>query len=150
MNAARALVLVSSLVLVYWVVAIAVAITQDWPAEFSTSPSDDPETVGQWIVRGSLISAPLAPILAQVVLTGLALLERPGWRIVSGFGFAVLGVVYTIGTLGEPLDPERSDPPVLVYAGFRVLGLAAALSFVALGGLTAIGAIRERRARRAG
>ncbi len=59
----------------------------------------------------------------------------------------MLGVVYTIGTLGEPLDPERSDPPVLVYAGFRVFGLAAALSFVALGGLTAIGAIRERRAR---
>jgi len=147
MAASRWLVLVSCLLLVYWVVAIVVAITQDWPAEFGTSPSDDPETVGEWILRGSLVTAPLAPIVAQVVLTGLALLARPGWRIVSGIGFSVLGVVYTIGTLGEPLDPERSDPPVLVYAGFRVFGLAAALSFVALGGLTAIGAIRERRAR---
>jgi len=147
MRPARALVLVSCLLLVYSVVAIVVAIAQDWPAEFSTTPSDDPQTVGQWIVRGSLVSAPLAPIAAQVVLTGLALLERYGWRLVAGVGFAVLGVVYTIGSLGEPLDPDRSDPPVIVYGAFRVVGLVAALTLVILGVLTTRSAIRELRRR---
>ena len=147
MRPERALVLVSCLLLVYWVVGIVAAIMQDWPAEFSTTPADDPETVWQWIVRGSLVSAPIAPIAAQAVLTGLALLERPGWRIVAGVGFALLGVVYTIGTLGEPLDPERSDPPVIVYGAFRVFGLAAALTLVVLGVLTARSAIIELRRR---
>ena len=145
MRPARALVLVSGLLLVYALVAMVVAITQDWPAEFSTTSADDPETVVQWIVRGSLISAPLAPLVAQVVLTGLALLERPGWRVFAGIGFALLGVVYVIGNLGEPLDPERSDPPVIVYGAFRMIGVAGALALLVLGVLTARSAIRELR-----
>ena len=145
MRPARALVLVSGLLLVYALVAMVVAITQDWPAEFSTTSADDPETVVQWIVRGSLISAPLAPLVAQVVLTGLALLERRGWRVVAGIGFALLGVVYMIGNLGEPLDPERSDPPVIVYGAFRMIGVAVVVALLVLGVLTARSAIRELR-----
>ena len=145
MRPERALLLVSFLLIAYWLVAVVVAITQDWPAEFSTTPADDPDTVGQWIVRGSLVSAPLAPFVAQVVLTGLALLRRPGWRIVAGVGFALLGVLYVIGSLGEPLDPERSDPPVLVYGAFRLIGVVAALALVVLGAATARRAIGELR-----
>ena len=145
MRPARALALVSCLLLVYGLVAATVAIRQDWPAEFGTTRADDPETVVQWVVRGSLISAPLAPLVAQVVLTGLALLERPGWRVFAGIGFALLGVVYVIGNLGEPLDPERSDPPVIVYGAFRIIGVAGALALIVLGVLTARSAIRELR-----
>ena len=145
MRPARALALVSCLLLVYGLVAATVAIRQDWPAEFGTTPTDDPETVVQWVVRGSLISAPLAPLVAQVVLTGLALLERPGWRVFAGIGFALLGVVYVIGNLGEPLDPERSDPPVIVDGAFRIIGVAWALALIVLGVLTARSAIRELR-----
>jgi len=147
MRPARALALVSCLLLVYGLVAAVVAITQDWPAEFSTTPADDPDTVVQWIVRGSLVSAPLAPLAVQIVLTGLALLERPGWRVFAGAGFALLGVVYMIGNVGEPLDPERSDPPVIVYGAFRVIGVAGALALVVLGVLTARSAVRELRTR---
>jgi len=53
MRPARALVLVSCLLLVYALVAAITAITQDRPAEFSMTPADDPETVVQWIVRGT-------------------------------------------------------------------------------------------------
>jgi len=148
MAASRWLVLASCLVLVYSVFTAVLAITLDWPAEFGTSPEDDPETIAQWIVHGSLVSAPLAPIVAQIVLTGLALLRRPGWRIASGLGFVVLGVVYLIGNLGEPLDPERSDQPVLAYIALRGLGIAAAVALVGLGAWTAARAVREYRERR--
>jgi len=49
--------------------------------------------------------------------------------------------------VGEPLDPERSDPPVIVYGAFRVIGVAGALALVVLGVLTARSAVRELRTR---
>ena len=73
------------------------------------------------------------------------MLERPGWRVFAGIGLALLGVVYVIGNLGEPLDPERSDPPVIVYGAFRIIGVAGALALIVLGVLTARSAIRELR-----
>jgi len=56
--------------------------------------------------------------------------------------------VYLIGNLGEPLDPERSDPPVIVYGAFRLIGVAGALALIVLGALTTRAAIREIRTRR--
>ena len=121
-----------------------VAITQDWPAEFGTIGEDDPTTVWQWIWRGSLVHAPLPPILVQVFFTLLALLRRRGWLVAAGIGLALVGAVYAIGFLGEPpLHPERSDPNAAVYVLVRIPGVALVLALVGLGLATAWRALRR-------
>ena len=134
----------SSFLLAYWVVMAVLAISQDWPAEFDTTAADDPETIGEWVIRGSLVHAPLAPLVVQAGLTLIACLRRRGWIVAAGAGLALVGAVYTIGFLGEPLlEPERSDPPLLLYVGVRVVGLGLVVAMIALGALSAVRAMRR-------
>jgi hypothetical protein len=141
----RLLVRVSLALVLYWVVAFLVAMTQDWPAELSTDAGDDPESVGEWIVRGSLLAPPLAPFLAQLVLTFAAARSGVRWVLSGAVGLVLLGIVYVLATLGEPLDPERSDPPTLVYLAFRVVGLSLLAALIALALWTAVRAVRALR-----
>jgi hypothetical protein len=144
---ARWLVVVSVALLAYWAVMAIVAIAQDWPGEFGTSPEDDPDTVWEWIWRGSLVHAPLPPILVQLALTLAALTRRRAWLVVAGIGLTLVGALYAIGYVGEPpLRPERSDPPVALYVLVRVVGLVGVLALISLGIATAVGALRSRRA----
>jgi hypothetical protein len=141
---ARRLILVSGLLLAYWVVMAVLAISQDWPAEFDTTAADDPETLAEWVVRGSLVHAPLAPLIVQAALTLLASLRGRGWVAAAGIGLTLVGAVYTIGFLGEPLlEPERSDPPLVLYAAVRVIGLGLVAAMIVLGVLTAVRALRR-------
>lgn len=134
----------SGVLLAYWVVMAALAISQEWPAEFDTTAADDPETIGEWVARGSLVHAPLAPLVVQAVLTLAACLRGRGWIVAAGVGLALVGAVYTIGFLGEPLlEPERSDPPLLLYVGVRVVGLGLVAAMIALGVLSAVRAMRR-------
>jgi hypothetical protein len=45
---------------------------------------------------------------------------------------AVIGLLFTVGHLGEPLHPEASDPPVDFLVVWRVLGVTLALAMSAL------------------
>jgi hypothetical protein len=45
---------------------------------------------------------------------------------------AVIGLLFTVGHLGEPLHPETSDPPVAFLVVWRVLGVTLALAMSAL------------------
>ncbi len=141
---ARRLVLASLALFAYWLVAAVIAITQDWPAEFDTTAADDPTTLPQWIVRGSLIHAPLLPIVVQVFFTSLAFLRRRGWIIAAAVGLFLVGCMYLIGYAGEPLgQPERSDPPVVIYNAIRLLGLGLTVTLVVVAALAAVRPIRR-------
>lgn len=138
---------VSLALFVYWVVGFVVAMTQNWPAELDTEPSDDPETLVQWIVRGSLLAPPLAPLVVQVMATSLAALRRTGWALVGVVALLLLGAVYTIATFGEPFEPARSDPPTAVYLAFRVLGISLLAALIGCAVWAILEWIRNRRRR---
>jgi hypothetical protein len=55
---------------------------------------------------------------------------------------ALLGALYLVGGLGEPLDPAASDPNVVVYALLRITGLLGAVALIAAGVATVLAALR--------
>ncbi len=133
--------------LAFCVVSTPVAIEQGWPAEFG-GLGDPDDVADEWMTRGTLISPPLAPMVVQALLTPLALLRRPAWRTVAGLGLAIVGALYVVGGFGEPFEPVRSDPPVVLYAVLRFLGIAGGIALAVLGLVTALAAIRSRRGAR--
>lgn len=138
----RYLVLSSAALLVLWVVATVVAIDQGWPYEWGGT--GDPGAVGEeWVGKGTLISPPLVTLLAQVLFTGALLLQRRWFLVAGGLGLAILGVLYTVASLGEPIDPTLSDPPAAVRLAFLAGALAGAALLVVLGAITAVRAVRE-------
>ena len=138
---AELLVPISSLLLGFWVIITVVSIDHGWAAELG-SVGDGGDVSGEWVTRGTLFTPPLAPMIAQAVLTALALVRRRGWRLVAGAGLALLGALYLVGGLGEPLDPVASDPDVVVYALLRITGLLGALALIAAGVATVLAALR--------
>jgi hypothetical protein len=123
----RRLVVVSIAVLVYWAVATLVAVQAGWPAEFS-GLGDPSDVSGEWASRGTLVSPPLLPMVAQAALTLLVLVDRRSALAVAGFGLAAIGALYAIGGLGEPLRPDRSGPPLALYWILKALGIAGGLA----------------------
>ena len=67
-----------------------VSIDHGWAAELG-SVGDGGDVSGEWVTRGTLFTPPLAPMIAQAVLTALALVRRRGWRLVAGAGLACSG-----------------------------------------------------------
>ena len=140
----RRLVVVSIAVLVYWAVATLLAVQAGWPAEFS-GLGDPSDVSGEWASRGTLVSPPLLPLVAQAALTLLVLVDRRSALAVAGLGLAAIGALYAIGGLGEPLRPDRSDPPLALYWILKSLGIAGGLALVVTGVETGGAAIRNRR-----
>jgi len=139
----RRLVACSIALLVLWVLFTFVAVWRGWPAELGGI--GDPEQVGdEWISHGTLLSPPFWALVAQVVLTILAFVERRWILMFAGLGPAVLGAYYTIATVGEPLHPERSDPPLGLLWLVKVLGVAGSLGLVVTGVETGVAALRGR------
>jgi hypothetical protein len=68
--------------------------------------------------------------------------RRRVWQLVSGAGLAILGALYVVGGLGEPLDPVASDPNVVVYWLLRLTGLVGAVALFVAGVAAAIAALR--------
>jgi hypothetical protein len=132
---------ISALLLGFWLIATVVSIDHGWTAEFGDV--GDPEDVsGEWVTRGTLFSPPLAPMIAQALLTGLALVRRRIWQLVAGTGLALLGALYVVGGLGEPLDPVASSPGVVVYALLRLTGLVGSVALIVAGAAAVIAARR--------
>ena len=139
----RRLVACSIALLVLWVLLTFVAVWRGWPAEFNGV--GDPDQVGdEWVSRGTLLSPPFAALVAQVVLTILAFIERRWILMFAGLGLGVLGAFFTIALVGEPIHPERSDPPAGLLWLLKALGVAGALGLVVTGVETGVGALRGR------
>lgn len=139
---AKLLVPVSSLLLGFWLIATVVSIDHGWAAELG-SVGDPDDVSGEWVTRGTLFTPPLAPLVAQAALTALALVRRRVWQIVAAVGLALLGVVYLVAGLGEPLDPAASDPSIVVYWLLRLVGVAGAVALVVTGAAAALAAWRH-------
>ena len=139
----RRLVVASIAVLVFWAVATLVAVQAGWPAEFG-GLGDPNDVSGEWAVRGTLVSPPLAPMIAQALLTLLVLVDRRPALGLAGLGLAALGALYVIGGLGEPLEPARSDPPAGLYWALKGVGVFGGLALVVTGVETVAAAIRNR------
>jgi hypothetical protein len=138
---AKLLAPVSALLLGFWLIVTVVSIDHGWTAEFG-DVGDPNDVSGEWVSRGTLFSPPLAPMIAQALLTALALVQTRIWQLVAGAGLALLGALYVVGGLGEPLDPVASDPGVVVYALLRLAGLVGAAALVVAGIATVIAARR--------
>ena len=133
---------ISALLLGFWLIVTVISIDHGWTAELG-SVGDPGDVSGEWVSRGTLFSPPLAPLIAQAVLTALALAKGRVWQVVAGAGLAILGVVYLAAGLGEPFDPTASDPNALVYWLLRLTGLAGAVALTAAGVAAAIAAWRQ-------
>jgi hypothetical protein len=139
---AKLLAPVSAMLLGFWLIVTVVSIDHGWAAELG-DVGDPDDVSGEWVSRGTLFSPPLAPLLAQGALTALALVQRRVWQLVAGVGLALLGVLYLVGGLAEPLDPAASDPNVVVYWLLRLTGLLGAAALVVTGAAAAIAAWRR-------
>jgi hypothetical protein len=105
----------------------------------------DADQVGdQWPSRGTLLSPPFWALVAQVVLTILAFVERRPLLVLAGLGLAVVGAYYTVAAVGEPLHPHRSDAPLGLLWLVKVLGVGGSLGLVVTGVETGVGALRGR------
>ena len=108
-----------------------ISVAAEWPTEFDTE--GDPEKVLEDLpTRGTLLAAPLSVLIVLVVATALTWLRN---RWLASIGLAVLialCLLFTIGTLGEPLHPEASDPPVAFLIVWKIVVLGVIGSLVAL------------------
>jgi hypothetical protein len=133
---------VSAIVLGFWLIATVVSIDHGWADELWGNAGDSTNVSGEWLARGTLFSPPLAALVVQAGLTALALLRARIWRLVAGIGLALLGCLYVVIGLGEPVDPVASDPRVVAHVLLRIVGLAGAVALVVVGAAAAIQARR--------
>jgi hypothetical protein len=133
----RALILWSLIVLAENAVAAAVGIKERWPGAFGVTPDPDHIT----LLSGSAIAAPLVPLLLLVASIVLLLLPWRWLRIGGAVGAALLGILFIIGTLGEPttLKPESALEEL-----FHLTGLIFAIGLAGLGFWTAAGYLWPR------
>ncbi len=138
---AKLLAPISALLLGFWLIATVVSIDHGWASELGEVGKAN-DVSGEWLSRGTLFSPPLAPLIVQALLTALAL--RPGkiWQLVTGAGLAVLGALYVVGGLGQPLDPVAFDPSFVAHALLRVTGLVGSVALVVAGIAAAFAAWR--------
>ncbi len=136
----RILLQLGSGILIFQLLAAALAIAANWPAQFGGAGTD---AGAEALTRGTALSAPLVPLL--ILAVGLACL----WRGAVRAGAGVLGAVAVAmlaGSLGEALAPGTSDVPKAVLVASGVIGTV--LSAAVL--LLAAAVWRESRAVRAG
>jgi hypothetical protein len=132
--------------IVLWVVALTgvvltlVASVGNWPAQFGTDGSS-PETVLDWFLSGSALSAPIGSLVV-VALVGL-LATRDGVAGMIGDGLAVVVTGFLlIGSLAETFAPDPVTAPRAVLIVSGVIG-------VTFAGFIIWAVIRDVRVRRA-
>ena len=126
-------------------IGLVISVAARWPAEFGGV--GDPDNVArEFFSRGTLLAAPLAPLVALVVSAFLAL-RAGGWlRVLGLVGLMVIGVLFIIGTLGEPQRPEASDPPVVFLLAWQAVFIAISAMQIVLAGAELFQRVRPRGA----
>ncbi len=97
----RLLVSSSLLYLISGIAGTMLSIRDHLPAQFGGIISGDNVFLDFLTWMGTALSPPLALLLAQVVLT--VFVFRPGRVKVGIVGLTILGAMYTLGQLGEPI-----------------------------------------------
>jgi hypothetical protein len=117
---------VAGAVLALNLIGWAISVAAELPAEFDGVRDD---VLADSVTAGTLLAAPLTALVALIVLSLLAWFGGRWLGSVGLLGLIALGVVFTIGNLGEPLDPEASDPPTAFLVTWRIVavGLCGAL-----------------------
>jgi hypothetical protein len=101
----KALVLASACYLLSASLGAALSIVMHLPARFGGLLKSDDVLRDFLLINGTALSPNLALLLVQVMLTGCAIRAgRAG--IVGATGLPLLGVIYAIGQLGEPITRQ--------------------------------------------
>ena len=135
------LVITSSLYVAIALIATGIAIAENRKAEFG--PTTSLPIVQDFLYgNGTAMSPPLYWLIAQVVLTILAP-RRDSWGIVGVVGLALFGLLFIIGTFGEPINLEIFNPLTfdLLKAVIQVVTIVILLAMMFFGFLE----WRERR-----
>ena len=117
----RRLLSVSVLLFVVWVVGTILSIVAGWPAQFG-GPGNPNNVAGEFLSRGTALSAPLSVMVALVLLTLLAS-SRRWWGTIGVVGLCLLAVVTFIGSMGEAFAPATPDVPRAVLVVSGILGI---------------------------
>ena len=126
----RSLLAATVLVLAVAAIGTSIAIQQGLPAEFGGR--GDPDNVaGEFITRGTAMSPPLTTLLVLVGAVALCL-RRDLLAKLGLVGIIVLGVLFTIGGLAEPNDPQGSSVPAALHGVLKFLGVAASITMALL------------------
>ncbi len=126
--------------------ATAVAVALNLPAQFGGAGTD---AAAEFASRGTALSAPPLPLAVLAVAALLvARAPRPG-AVAGAVLIALLGIVFTVGSLGEAVAAATPDVPKAVLVANGVIGTAigAALVAGALGVLTGRPALRAAATR---
>lgn len=108
-------------VLVYMALALiagAIVIAEDLPAEFGGSRTGLTATQDFFYGMGTALSPPFYTLVIQLALLWLAP-RRDAWGTVGVVGLALIGLMTFIGALSEPINlrifnPAAFDPPQLL------------------------------------
>lgn len=146
-QAARPLPLLIGGIIAFNLIGFVIAVLGEYPSEFDCDSCAADRVLDDAVTKGSLLAAPLTVL---VVLAIVALLAWRGGRwlgaVAAGAGL-LIGVVFMIGIWGEPLDPEKSDPPLALLIVWRALATALAVALVSVSGLDLYGWLFRREAR---
>jgi len=125
------LFLVVGAILVFSAIGWVISVVFEMPGEFGDL--GDPDNVlAESVTRGTLLAAPLTTLIGLVVLSLLIWRGNRWLRSVGLLGMMILGVLFVVGNLGEPLDPEASDPPLALLLVWRAIGTGLSVSLAAL------------------
>jgi len=102
LDSLKRLIMASLLYLISASAGTLLAIKDHLPAQFGGFLGGNDVVLDFLTWRGTALSAPLVMLLAQILFTVLAV--RPGSAGAIGIGgLTVLGAMYTLGQLGEPI-----------------------------------------------
>lgn len=143
MKSAR-LVLVSLLNLATIVIGLVVSFAYKLPYEFG-GHGDPNKMAEDFVAHGTALAPPLVPIILLIAFTILAP-SRKWWGTLSVIGLILLGVLFSIGQLGESFVPGGLTGFGAVAIGaLRLAGILLAVSMVVFGALELVSRIRARR-----
>jgi hypothetical protein len=104
------------------IVGLIVSIAARWPTELDGAGDPD-DVLGEFVARGTLLTSPLTTLILFAVFV---LVLFTGGRLIgaaAAAGMIVTGILFTIGHLGEPLEPEMSDPPKAFLIAWRAVAV---------------------------
>lgn len=117
--------------IVFNLIGLVIAVAEKYPGEFDCTCDRD-SVLGDSVTTGSLLAAPITTLVALAVAALLVWRARRWLAMLGAAGALGLGVIFIIATIGEPLHPEKSDPPFAFLLAWRIVGVGLAAGLVVL------------------